>query len=121
MCCLKCADDVSMSAEVRKASSRADQQTFHGMLVPRAGIRGVFWDRVDIDGDQITLRPWLRRRRAVNRDSIDAVGFEPITLPLMWQTSVRFRATGEMWCRSCSHPGSSNGFAGHLRITVGRP
>src|SRR5437879_1214932 len=63
--CLRDADDVNMSAEVRKASRRADQQTFHGMIVPRAWIRGVFWDRVDVDRDQITLRPWLRRRRIV--------------------------------------------------------
>lgn len=46
MRCLTDADDVNMSTEVRKASIRADHQTFHGMLVPRAWVRGVFWDRV---------------------------------------------------------------------------
>jgi hypothetical protein len=91
----KDADDVSMSAEVHKASRRADQLTFHGMIVPRAWIRGVFWDRVEVDRDQITLRPWLRRRRVVNRDSVDAVGFEPIKLPLMWKTNIRFLRGGQ--------------------------
>jgi hypothetical protein len=84
------ADDVNMSAAVRKCSVRADRQTFHGTLVPRAWIRGVFWDRVDVERDQITLRPWLRRQRVVNRDSIDSIGFEPLMLPLVWSTSVRF-------------------------------
>jgi hypothetical protein len=83
--CVEAADDVTMSS---------DRQTFHGMLVPRVWIRGFFWDRVDIDRDQITLRPWLRRRRVVERSSLDAVGFEPVMLPLMWATNVRFLRTG---------------------------
>src|SRR5438477_11569587 len=89
------ADDVNMSAEVPKAARRTDQRTFNGMIVPRAWIRGVFWDRVDVDRHQITLRPWLRRPRVVFRDSIDAVGFEPIMLPLMWKTNIRFLRDGQ--------------------------
>jgi hypothetical protein len=57
-----------------------DQRTFHGTLVPRVWIRGFFWDRVDVERDQLVLRPWLRRRRVINRDSLDAVGFEPVML-----------------------------------------
>jgi hypothetical protein len=83
--CDGAADDVTMTS---------DRQTFHGMLVPRVWIRGFFWDRVDIDRTQITLRPWLRRRRVVERASIDAVGFEPVMLALMWATNVRFLSAG---------------------------
>jgi hypothetical protein len=74
----------------------ADQQTFHGMVVPRAWTKGVFWDRVDIDRNRVTFRPWLRRQRVVNRDAVDAVGFEPIMLPLVWSTTCGFCATDVM-------------------------
>lgn len=77
------ADDVTMSS-----------LTFHGSIVSRAWVRGAFWDRVDVDRERITLRPWLRRRRVVERDSVDTVGFEPVMLPLMWSTNVRFQREG---------------------------
>src|SRR5947207_1774284 len=84
-----------MTPEVLKSSMQADHKTFHGMLVPRVWIRGFFWDRVDVQRDQIVLRPWLRRRRVVNRDSVDTVGFEPVMLPLMWKTNIRFLRDGQ--------------------------
>ena len=78
------ADDLTMS-----------RVTFHGSIVSRAWIRGVFWDRVDVDRERITFRPWLRRRRVVERESVDTVGFEPVMLPLMWSTNVRFLLDGQ--------------------------
>lgn len=44
--------------------------------------------------DQITLPPWPPRRRVVNRDSTDTVGFESVMLPLMWTTNIRFLRDG---------------------------
>jgi hypothetical protein len=49
-----------------------------------------------VGGDQITLRPWLRRQRVIERDSVDAVGFEPVLfLPFVWKTNVRFLWNGQ--------------------------
>jgi hypothetical protein len=78
------ADDVTMSGV-----------TFHGSIVSRAWVRGAFWDRVDVDRERITLRPWLRRRRVIDRSAIDAIGFEPVMVPLMWNTNVRFLRDGQ--------------------------
>ena len=90
------------------------------MLVSRAWIRGLFWDRVDVGPDEIMLRPWLRRRRVVDRGSVDAVGFEPVMLPLMWNTNVRFLRDGQDVVPLLFTPGSMQGFRQAL-VDLGWP
>jgi hypothetical protein len=86
---------MNMNRVTGKRPSRGERQSFHGAIVPRVWINGFFWDRVDVDADQIVLRPWLRRRGVVDRDSVDMVGFEPVALlPFVLKSNVRFLCDG---------------------------
>jgi len=73
------------------SSVESGRRTFHGDIVPdRIWMRGIPWDRVDVERDKIVLRPWLRPRRAIDRAAVDAVGFQQIKIPFMNGTDVRF-------------------------------
>lgn len=81
-------------ADQRFETDETGARRFRGSIVSRAWIRGVFWDRVDVDHHRIVLRAWLRRVRVIEREDVDAVGFQDVTLPLMWTWHVRFLRSG---------------------------
>jgi hypothetical protein len=106
------ADDASMrSAGISAASMKGQRHSFHGSIVSRVWIHGAFWDRVDVDADEIVLRPWLRRRRVIDRHSVDTVGFEPVMfLPFVWKTNVRFLRDGQDVVPKLFTPARKRGF-----------
>jgi hypothetical protein len=91
---LEGADEMSMRNVDREVPKGGEQYSFHGGIASRTWIHVSFWDRVDVSADRIVLRPWLRRQRVVDRASIDTIGFEPVMLPLMWKSNIRFLRDG---------------------------
>jgi hypothetical protein len=68
------------------------RRSFRGAVVSSELIRGVFVDRVVIDGEVIELLPLGRRSRVLDRAEVEAVEFERQWAPPVWvKTVIRFR------------------------------
>jgi hypothetical protein len=65
--------------------------TVRGAVVRTAFSNGLFWERLIVGADAVTLKPWLRRGTRIGRPDVEAVEFVKVRLPFVWKTLIRFR------------------------------
>ncbi|HEV8624802.1 MAG TPA: hypothetical protein VG034_10135 [Acidimicrobiia bacterium] len=66
-------------------------ETFRGDVVRTAFSHGVFWERLIVDREAVTLTPWFGQGDVVHRTEVQAVEFVKIRIPFVWKTLIRFR------------------------------